>query len=155
MERVGRFGGPTMRGIPLALAAALLASLAFNLVLYRRAAEDDVLPEHRPRQASAALPDAPLPSAPPASSPVSSSQLLTEIRQLRAELAAARGTPSSPSPAPSGDRPSSRKAPEEFPPAIALDPVVMNALAERDATRHASSRCCRDLNRVFLVTEVN
>ena len=140
-----------MRGFPLALGAALLASLAFNLVLFRSSSL-----EEGPRGRE------PVSTSVPASSPgpagraapmLDSSPLLMEIRQLRADLAAARGaSPSAPSPT-ATERPPSRKIAEEFPPAIAQDPVIMSALAERDATRQASSKFWRDLDRVYEVKD--
>jgi hypothetical protein len=142
-----------MRGIPLALAAALAVSLAFNLAFYRRSAAEDAAPEAKPRATSSTGPSPSLPAAAPASTSGHSSQLLAELRQLRAELAASRGTPSTSPSASASERPALRKAPEEFSPAIAQDPVVMNALAERDLTRQASSRFWRDLDRVYEVKD--
>src|SRR5438105_7755037 len=139
VERVGAAdlsvsGAMPMRGIPLALAVALVASLAFNAVLYRRTTDPEGPIERKTggRETSAPM------SAAPALAPATpgSAQLLAEIRQLRAELATARPAEGVSS---AGERAPSRKAQEELPPAIAQDPVVLNALAERDAIRHGLS----------------
>ncbi len=145
-----------MRGIPLAIGAALVASLAFNLVLYRGSTQKDDPSEERPRGREAVSPTVPIssPAAAGRAAPMADSgQLLAEIRQLRADLAATRGTPFSTPPSTPGEKPPSRKVADELPPAIALDPVIMNALAERDATRQASSRFWRDLDRVLEVKD--
>lgn len=145
-----------MRGYPLALGATLVASLAFNLVLFRRSAseEDPSGDRVRVREGVSTSVPASLPGpAGRATSVAEASPLLAEIRQLRADLAAARGTlPSTPS-STSNDRPPARKVADELPPAIAQDPVIMSALAERDATRQASSRFWRDLDRVYEVKD--
>jgi len=145
-----------MRGFPLALGAALIASLAFNLVLSRRSAPEDDPSEDRPRgrEAVSTIVPASWPGPAGRAAPnADSSQLLAEIRQLRADLAAARGTSLSVPASTASERPPVRKAADELPPAIALDPVIMNALAERDATRQASSRFWRDLDRVYEVKD--
>lgn len=145
-----------MRGIPLALGAALIASLAFNLVLYRDSAQEVDPSEERSRGREAVSTTVPssLPATSGRAAPTAdSSQLLAEIRQLRADLAASRGSSSSAPVSTPGEKPPVRKAADELPPAIALDPVIMNALAERDATRQASSRFWRDLDRVYEVKD--